>query len=59
VGLGENAEQTTNEDLKVFILTIQRALQGSELKQLGNELNEWYRQAWQDIITGIEGDSSE
>ena len=59
MGLGENAEQTTNEDLKVFILTIQRALQGSELKQLGNELNEWYRQAWQDIITGIEGDSSE
>ncbi|MFL5658565.1 MAG: tetratricopeptide repeat protein [Ktedonobacteraceae bacterium] len=46
--------QTTNEGLKALINTIQLALFGSDLSQLGQNLNGVYRQVWEAILAGIE-----
>src|SRR6266567_2131465 len=46
--------QTTNEELKALINTIQLALFGSDPSQLGQNLQGAYRQAWEDIVAGVE-----
>jgi tetratricopeptide (TPR) repeat protein len=52
--LTEQAAQTTDEELKVLINTIQLALFGSDLSQLGQNLSGAYKQAWEAIVLGVE-----
>jgi len=42
--------QTTDEELKALVNTIQMALFGSDLSQLGQNLKGAYRQAWEAIL---------
>src|SRR3989442_1698880 len=46
--------QTKDEELKSLIDTIQLALFGGDLLQLGQHLNGVYRQAWEAIVVGVE-----
>jgi len=48
------AARTTDEELKALINTIQLALFGGDLAQLGQDLNGVYRQAWEAIVAGVE-----
>jgi hypothetical protein len=48
------AARTTDEELKALINTIQLALFGSDLAQLGQDLKGVYRQTWEDIVAGVE-----
>jgi tetratricopeptide (TPR) repeat protein len=45
--------QTTDEGLKALINTVQLALFGSDLSQLGQDLHGVYRQAWDAIVEGV------
>ena len=48
------AKETTDEDLKVFINTIQLALFSPDFSQLGRDLKGSYRQAWETITASVE-----
>ncbi len=48
------AARTTDEELKALINTIQLALFGGDLAQLGQDLNGIYRQTWEAIVAGVE-----
>ena len=52
--LAIQAAQTTDEDFKALINTIQTALFGGDLSQLGQDLSGIYRQAWEAIRVGVE-----
>ena len=45
--------QTTDAKLKALINTIQLALFGGDLSQLGQDLSGVYRQAWEAIVAGV------
>lgn len=46
--------QTTDDNLKALINTLQLALFSSDLSQLGRDLQGVYRQAWEAIVVGVE-----
>src|SRR5438874_4815582 len=48
------AGETTDEDLKALINTIQLALFSKDLSQFGRELKGVYRQAWEAIAASVE-----
>src|SRR5205823_4097386 len=52
--LAAMASETTDEDLKALINTIQLALFSKDLSQFGRELKGVYRQAWEAIVTAVE-----
>jgi tetratricopeptide (TPR) repeat protein len=46
--------QTTDEAFKALLQLIQLGLFGSDLSQLGQSLSGVYREAWEDIVMGVE-----
>jgi pentatricopeptide repeat protein len=51
--LATQAAQTTDDELKELLQTIQLALFGGDLAHLGGKLNGVYRQAWEAIVERI------
>lgn len=45
--------QTMDEELKALVETIQVALFGGDMAQLGTNLNDASRQVWEAIVAGI------
>ena len=52
--LASTANETTDEELKALLNTIQLALFSSDLSQLGRNLQNVYRQAWETIAASVE-----
>jgi tetratricopeptide (TPR) repeat protein len=52
--LAEMGTKTTDEELKALLQVIQLGLFGSNLSQLGQNLNGVYREAWEAIVVGVE-----
>jgi len=52
--LAAQTKETTDEDLKALLATIQLALLSQDLSQLGRDLKGVYREAWETIVTSVE-----
>jgi tetratricopeptide (TPR) repeat protein len=52
--LATQANETTDEDLKALLATIQLALFSQDLSQHGRDLKGVYREAWEAIVTSVE-----
>ena len=52
----EQQDQTTDEQLKGLYQTLQLALFGGDLSQLGRDVQGIYRQAWETIAATVEAD---
>jgi tetratricopeptide (TPR) repeat protein len=52
--LASGDSQSTDEELKALLQTIQLGLFGSDLSQLGQNLSGAYRKAWEAILVGVE-----
>jgi tetratricopeptide (TPR) repeat protein len=52
--LNAMSAQTTNEELKALLQVIQLGLFGSDLSQLGQNINGVYREAWEAIVVSVE-----
>ena len=52
--LSAMSAQTTDEGLKALLQVIQLGLFGSDLSQLGQNLDGVYRVAWEVIVMGVE-----